>query len=379
MNSKIARIILLSLIALVFVSSVSAGDWKQYTFMARSKIPSDTDPEDGRQRVNFWVNQDRYESRFTIYKPNVNGLRVYIVFEGISWQAFQPYTFFAASSINSVTLPDGTKVPFGFLNMQDSALSAGGNINIDAGMSGEFLKLYHHQPKISVRVIGQPDQPIGNTPNIDVDVKGGKINVVKVDYPRPAMVIGDASTNFNTGTVTVKQSGDGRESYINAVTMRGGHLGNCVAVHRINQLTTKGRRFKKTTIIGGDFTGTATITEGPIDKIYASNGLGGKITAGNNHYPNGIRKVVCVRGGSGAKIIAGGSETIPIGTIGKISISLKKYGANTTLANCDFYSYALPKVRLNKKNTTFAEIVGSDVITPNGTFPIDANYKNLKK
>jgi len=63
----------------------------------------------------------------------------------------------------------------------------------------------------------------------------------------------------------------------------------------------------------------------------------------------------------------------------KISISNKKYGQYTTLADCDFYSYSASKVRLNKKNTTFAEVVGCDVITPNGTFPIDATYKNLKK
>ena len=377
MNSKIARTIVLSLVAIILVSSALAGDWKHYVFQARTDIKTDGTPNPTKL-VDFWVNQDGYESRFTIYKPNVNGLRVYIVFEGISWQAFQQYTLFAATSIKSITMPDGIKVPFGFLNMQDSALSSGG-ITVKAGMSGEFLKLYHHQPRMSVRVIGQPGQPIGNVPNVNVDLTGGKINVVKVDYPRSAMTISGATTNFTTGTVAVKQSGDGRESYINAVTVRGGKLGACTAVHGINQLVVKGRRYKKTTIVGGSTTGTST-TEGPISKIYASNGLGGTIISGSDKSPNGIRKVICVRGGSGAKIIAGddSSPTTPIGTIGKISISNKKYGQFTTLANCDFYSYAASKVRLNKKNTTFAEIVGCDVITPNGTFPIDATYKNLK-
>jgi len=373
MNSKIARTIILSLAAIILVSSSVADDWKHYVFQARTDIKTDgTYP--ATKLVDFWVNQDGYESRFTIYKPNVNGLRVYIVFEGISWQAFQQYTLFAATSIKSIDMPDGTKVPFGFLNMQDSALEAGG-ITVKAAMSGEFLKRYHHLPTMSVRVIGQSLQTIGNKPNVNVELKGGKINVVKVDYPRPAI-----SEFANPGIVKVKQTGDGRESYINAVNVRGGQLGDCTAVHGINLLTVKGRRYKKTTIIGGNTTGTTT-TEGKIDKIFASNGLGGKITSGSNKSANGIRKVVCVRGGNGAIITAGGTSATktPIGAVGKISISLKKHGANTTLNNCKFYSYSASKIRLNKKYVTFANITGSDVITPNGTFPIDATYKNYKK
>ncbi len=377
MNPKIARTIVLSLVAIILVSSALAGDWKHYVFQARTDIKTDGSPNPTKL-VDFWVNQDGYESRFTIYKPNVNGLRLYIVFDGISWQAFQQYTLFAATSIKSIDMPDGTKVPFGFLNMQDSALESGG-ITVKAGMSGEFLKRYHHLPIMSVRVIGQSLQTIGNVPNVNVDVKGGKINVVKVDYPRSAMTISGGKTNFTTGTVSVKQSGDGRESYINAVNVRGGKLGNCEAVHGINQLIVKGRRYKKTTINGGNITGTST-TEGKIDKVFVSNGLGGTIISGSNHSANGVRKVICVRGGSGAKVIAGddSSPTTPIGAVGKISISTKKYGQYTTLANCDFYSYSVSKVRLNKKHTTFAEVVGCDVITPNGAFPIDATYKNLK-
>ncbi|MCK5852431.1 hypothetical protein KAH27_05315, partial [bacterium] len=356
--------------AIILVSSSMAEDWKRYVFQARSDIKTDG-TLNPTKLVDFWVNQDGYESRFTIYKPNVNGLRVYIVFEGISWQAFQQYTLFAATAIKSIDMPDGTKVPFGFLNMTDAALTAGG-ITVKAGMSGEFLKLYHHQPRMSVRVIGQSMQTIGNAPNVTVDLKGGKINVVKVDYPRPAV------SKFATpGIVKVKQSGKGRESYISAVNVRGGKLGDCTAVHGINQLTVKGRRYKKTTIIGGNTTGT-TKTDGKIDKIFVSNGLGGTITSGDDKSANGIRKVVCVRGGNGAKIIAGGDQVTPIGAVGKISISTKKHGANTTLANCNFYSYSVSKVRLNKKHTTFAEVVNCKVITPNGPFPIDATYKNLK-
>ena len=378
MNSKIARTIFLSLITVILVSSALAGDWKHYRFQARSDIKTDGSLNP-TALVDFWVNHNGGQSKFTIYKPNVNGLRVYIVVEGVSWDAFKQYTLFAATSIKSITVPDGSAVPFGFLNMQDSALTAGG-ITVKAGMSGMFTKLYYKQPTISVRVIGQPGQPIGNVPNVNVDVKGGVINVVKVDYPRGALNISGATTNTPTGTVKVKQSGaGGGQSLINAVTVRGGILGDCSAVKGLNQLIVKGRRYKKTLIAGGSTAGTSK-TDGPIKKIYASNGLGGTIIAGEDYSPNGIRKVVAVRGGNGAKIIAGddSSPTTPVGTIGKIYINLKKFGANTTLNNCKFYSYAISKVQLNKKHATLAGVVSCDVITPDGTFPIDALYPNLK-
>ncbi|RLD11386.1 MAG: hypothetical protein DRI44_03715 [Chlamydiae bacterium] len=372
MNSKIARTILLSLAALIFISSAFAGDWQHLVFQAKTAIKTDGSLP-ATKLVDFWVNQDRYESRFTIYKPNVKGLRVYIVVDGVSWPAFKQYTLFAATSIKSIDMPDGTKLPFGFLNMQDSALASGG-ITVKAGMSGQFLKLYHHQPTISVRVIGQPGQPVGNVPNVNVDVKGGVINVVKVDYPRPAVV------NFGKpGIVKVKQSGQGRQSLINAVNVRGGKLDACLAVKGLNQLVCKGRRYKMTTIIGGMITGTSK-TDGPIKKIYASNGLDGKVTAGEDLSPNGIRKVIAVRGGNGAIITAGGTQATPtpIGTIGKIYINLKKNGQYTTLNNCKFYSYALPKVQLNKKHAVIANVTGCSVTTPNGTTAIDAAYPNLK-
>ena len=375
MNSKIARTIFLSLITVILVSSALAGDWKQYRFQARTDIKTDGSLNP-TALVDFWVNHNGGQSKFTIYKPNVNGLRVYIVVEGISWDAFRQYTLFAATATKSITLPDGTAVPFGFLNMQDSALTSGG-ITIKAGMSGMFTKLYHRQPTISVRVIGQPGQTIGNGPNVNVDVKGGVINSVKVDYPRGALSISGATTNTTPGIVKVKQSGTGRESLINAVNVRGGILSDCQAVVGVNQLIVKGRRYKKTLIAGGSIAGTST-TEGPIKKVYASNGLGGTITAGDNNYPNGVRKVVAVRGGSGAKVIAGGDQTIPIGTIGKVYINLKKFGANTTLSSCNFYSYATTKVQLNKKHATLAGVVSCNVVTPDGTFPIDALYPNLK-
>ena len=372
MNSKIARTILLSLVTIILVSSASAS-WKEYRFQARSDIKTDGTPNPTKP-VDFWVNQDQYESRFTIYKPNVNGLRVYITIDGLSWDAFRQYTLFAATAIKSINNPNGTKTPFGFLNMQDSALSSGG-ITVKAGMSGMFTKLYYHQPTISVRVIGQPGQPIGNVPNVNVDVKGGVINVVKVDYPRPAVA------NFGKpGIVKVKQSGKGGgQSLINAVNVRGGKLDACLAVKGINQLIVKGRRYKKTTIIGGMITGTSK-TDGMIRKIYASNGLDATITAGEDLSPNGIRKVVAVRGGNGAKITAGGTSATatPIGTIGKIYINLKKNGQYTTLNNCKFYSYALSKVQLNKKHAVIANVTGCSVTTPNGTTNIDAACPNLK-
>ena len=379
MNSKIARAILLSLIAVVLVSSALAGDWKHYTFQARTDIKTDGTFA-ATKLVDFWVNQKGYESRFTIYKQNVSGLRVYIVVDGVSWDAFKQYTLFAANAVKSIDMPDGTKVPFGGLDMTDAALASGGNITIKGAMSGMFTKLYYRQPTISVRVIGQPGQSVGTTPNVTVDVKGSVINVVKVDFPRPPVTITPGVTNFaKVGTVKVKQSGTGRESLINAVNVRGGILGDCSAVVGLNQLIVKGRRYKKISIAGGNITGTCK-TDGKIRKVYASNGLDGKVTSGEDFSPNGIRKVVAVRGGNGAIITAGGTKATvsPMGVIGKIYINLKKFGKYTTLNNCKFYSYLLPKVQLNKKHAVIANVTSCSVITPNGTTNIDAAYPNLK-
>ena len=379
MNSKIAQTILLSLITLVFVSSVSAGDWKRWRFQARSDIKTDGTPNPTKS-VDFWVNSDGGKSRFTIYKPNVNGLRVYITIDGVSWDAFRQYTLFAATAVKSIDNYDGTKTPFGFLDMTDGTLAGGGNITIKAGMSGMFTKNYYHQPTISVRVIGQPGVTVGTAPNVTVENVGGVINVVKVDYPRPPVTITPGVTNFaKVGKVTVTQKGTGGQSLINAVNVRGGELGNCDADAGLNQLIVKGRRYKKISIVGGYITGTCK-TDGKIKKIYASNGLNGKVTAGEDFSPNGIRKVLAIRGGDGAIITAGGTQatTSPMGVIGKIYINLKKYGANTKLNNCKFYSQQLPKVQLNKKHAVIADVTACDVITFNGTTPIDATYPNLK-
>jgi len=375
MNSKIARTILLSLIAFILVSSVSAS-WKYYPFQARSDIKTDGTPNPTTP-VDFWVNSDGGKSRFTIYKPNVSGLRVYITIDGVSWDAFRQYTLFAATAVKSIDNPDGTKTPFGFLNMTDGTLAGGGNITIKAGMSGMFTKLYYHQPTISVRVIGQPGQSVGSHPKVTVENEGGVINVVKVDYPRPAVTITPGVTNFpNVGEVVVTHKGTGGQSLINAVNVRGGKLGNCSAPEGLNQLIVKGRRYKKISIAGGSLTGTCK-TDGKINKVYASNGLNGKITAGEDLSPNGIRKVLAIRGGSKAEIAAG-DKTTPIGLIGKIYINLKKYGVNTKLDSCKFYSYLLPKVQLNKKHAVIANVTGCSVTTPNGTTNIDAAYPNLK-
>jgi len=381
MNSKIARTIILSVITLALVASVSAGPhgWHNYRFIPRTAVNDASGATYANAPVDFWVQHNGNASGFTIYKPNVGGLRVYIVIEGVSWAAFKQYMIFGSSAGGFLTMPDGKLIPFGGIDMTKLE-GHQTKVTIDAKMSGEFTKLYYKQPTISVRVIGQPGQTIGNEPDVDVDVKGGVINVVKVDYPRGPLNAAGVITPGNLGTVTVDQNGGGgRFSLINAVNVRGGKIGNCNAEKGINQLICKGRRYKKVNIAGGSITGTCK-TDGKIKKIYASNGLDGKITSGEDLSPNGISKVVAVRGGNGAIITAGGTQgsAIPIGTIGKITVNLKKYGQYTTLNNCKFHSYGTSKVKLNKKNVTFANIIGCDVITPNATYPIDATYPNLK-
>ena len=374
MNSKLARTILFTLLAIVFVSSVSAG-WHKYSFEARTDIKTDgsmppTTP------VDFWVYHDAYDSRFTIYKPSVGGLRVYITFDGISWQAFQQYMIFGASKEVALTMPDGKEVVFGGIDMKvlDDKQA---DIKIEMILSKEFLKLYHHHPSVGIRVIGQPGQIAGRSPKVSVDVKGGIINVVKVDYPRAAITINNGVTNASAGEVAVEQSGGEDQSSIGGVMVRGGIIKNCTAQRGIGRMVVKGKRFKKTFIIGGSYEGDSK-TEGKVSLVYASNGLKGKVTSGEAYAPNGIRKIVCVRGGDSAQFIAGGDTAAPIGSIGKIVVNLKQYGKYTTLNNCKFYCYNLPKVKICKK-ATIAGVTSCTVTTLSGTFPIDATYKNLVK
>ena len=375
MNSKLAKTIIFSLLALVLVSTVSA-EWKKYTFFPRKDVNDVDGATYATELVTFWVNHNGYDSRFTIYKPNVAGLRVYINIEGVSWQAFQQYMIFGGVG-GELTMPDGRLISFGGIDMT-KLYGQQSKVEIKMIMSQEFLRLYHRNPSIGIRIIGQPNQTAGRHPDVEVDVEGSVINVVKVDYPRAAVNITANGTNFvGTGAVTVKQTGDGRQSSIGGVMVRGGNIKKCESVRGIGKMVVKGKRFKKTLINGGTFTDNST-TEGKIGIIYCSNGLQKKFISGNDYAPNGVRKVVAVRGGDGAEIIAGGDTTTPIGTIGKIVVNLKPYGQFTTLNNCKFYSYALPKVKICKK-ATIAGVVGCTVTTPNGTFPIDATYKNLVK
>ena len=402
MKSNLARSLMLILTVLLFVSSASAG-WRFYSYDARTDIKTDGSVNPTKH-VQYYVDQYRYMSYFTIYKPNVSGMRVYITVWGASYWAFEQYMLFGKSTSTVYTKPDGTDIVYGGIDMSDAALSAGGDeVKITMYMSDEFKKLYGHNPQVGVWVIGQPGQVAGYQPDVTVDIDNAHIRFIKVDYPRPQIRIdgevGNTNLNFVGGGAKVKGITELDMPYgIGGIIVRGGFIEDSTSQTGFGQLVSRGRRVKKTLIAGGSCHG-AIVTRGKIGRIFMSNGLGSpagtgvpsakvpKIATGYNsvtkvRYPRGIRKIILKRGGLNAIVAAGedtGSSTwMPIGSIGKLVVNLKKYGLNTGLNDCTFASYATTKIQLNKKNVTFADTSTSKVETPSAQLFIDANYPNLK-
>ena len=408
MKRHIIRALAMVVIAVLLAVPASAG-WKYVYFDMYTAAGAVNYP------VNFWLNWDKYDSHFTMYK-NINSMRVYVTVFNASYDAFKQQTAnWNADDADPPAAgnPSANVGSPGTISWTDEELSDGGandDIITFYMWGADFFRDVYGKPLgVSVLIAPHPDRKVGLNPIVEVTVNNANIYNVKVVYPRQAVRgIDIPDIAGSLGTVCVQDGDPALKAgefthepmgHIGTIQVGGGILGGAgfttTGYEGILNLISRARRIKKFNILQGGTMDKTIASGGRIIRVYTDNGLGtpvGKpgvkvattplIGAGwQINYdddgasvarPWGINRVVMKRGGNNARVTAGSDPTAATvagwafqGIIKKLRCDDKGGGANAGLNGCTFVTLGIPK------KTGSAVITGCTVETPNES--IDLN------
>jgi hypothetical protein len=411
MKRHTLRMLVLALVT-VALSMPAAAGWKYVNFNMYSEGGN---PPLGTvdYNVHFWLNWERYQSHFTMYKV-AGSMRIYVTVFGASYEAFKQQTSEWDSDDqdgrpNPGDPAAGIGSP-GAINWTDDTLvDNDGNINFVIWCPDFFRDVYGHPLRVSVFVAPHPGRRYGPNPDVNVTVNNGVLESVKVVYPRQPTRGGDEQVDIvdDLGRVSaqcgypefsIEDFNNRAIGWIGVIHVGGGILGSSsedtTGWQGLLHLISRARRHKKIGLLQGGTMDQLIATGGRMTRIYTDNGLGAPVAPGmpdatapeigagwrleyddngpDHATPFGVSRVVMKRGGLNARVTAGSDPTASTpadwafqGQIKKIVCKDKGGGANTGVNDCTFVTLGVPK------KTGTAAIVNSWVETPNAS--IDLN------